>query len=149
MVIEKRARKPEQKRERRTEILSAAITLLRERPYNKINIADVARRAGMAKGTVFLYFRTREELFLSIASCEFDQWFQAMDRSFAEIAGTSEKAARDRVLNALQQYAQTRRALDQPDPHRAHGSGAKYRLRSGEGLQADALEGAPAHRRPV
>ena len=65
MVIEKRARKPEQKRERRTEILSAAITLLRERPYNKINIADVARRAGMAKGTVFLYFRTREELFLS------------------------------------------------------------------------------------
>lgn len=101
MVIEKRARKPEQKRERRTEILFAAITLLRERPYNKINIADVAKRAGMAKGTVFLYFRTREELFLAIASREFEQWFHAMDRSFAEIAGASEKAARDRVLNAL------------------------------------------------
>lgn len=101
MVIERRARKPEQKRERRAEILFAAITLLRERPYNKINIADVAKRAGMAKGTVFLYFRTREELFLAIASREFEQWFHAMDRSFAEIAAGPEEEARDSVLNAL------------------------------------------------
>ncbi len=101
MVIVRRARSNEQKSERRTEILSAAIALLRERPYHKINIADVAKKAGMAKGTVFLYFETREELFLAIASREFEQWFDAMDRSFAEIAGSRENDARKRVLIAL------------------------------------------------
>lgn len=101
MVIGKRARSSEQKSERREEILSAAIALLRERSYHKINIADVAKKAGMAKGTVFLYFQTKEELFLVIASREFERWFDAMDRSFAEITGSPEDAAPDRVLSAL------------------------------------------------
>lgn len=101
MVITRRARKPEQKSERRTEILSAAIALLRGRPYHKINIAGIARKAGMAKGTLFLYFKTREELFLAIASREFEQWFDAMDRSFVEIAGGPEEDARNRILSAL------------------------------------------------
>lgn len=101
MVISRRARSQEQKGERRQEILAAAITILREKPYRKINMADVAKKAGTAKGTVFLYFKTKEELFLSIASREFEQWFNAMDRLFTDVAGGPARGSRDRVLIAL------------------------------------------------
>jgi AcrR family transcriptional regulator len=101
MVIAKRARSNEQKGERREEILVAAEAFLEKKSFHRIGIADIAAQAGMAKGTVFLYFKTKEELFLAIAAREFEQWFDEMDRSFAEIAGSPEKVARNRVLSAL------------------------------------------------
>lgn len=101
MVLAKRARSSAQKNERRGEILAAAVALLRERPYHRINIADVAKKAGMAKGTVFLYFKTKEEVFFHIASREFDNWFNAMDLLFAEACAAGNKAPEDAVMNAL------------------------------------------------
>lgn len=101
MAIAKRARSDEQKGERREEILIAAGALLEKKPFHRIGIADIAAQAGMAKGTVFLYFKTKEELFLAIAAREFERWFDEMDLLFAEIAGCTGKEARDRVLNAL------------------------------------------------
>lgn len=101
MVISRRARSQDQKGERRQEILAAAITLLREKPYHKITMADVAKKAGMAKGTLFLYFGTKEELFLVIVSREFERWFDAMDRAFTDIVEGSEPGSGDRVLTAL------------------------------------------------
>lgn len=100
MAITRRARSAEQKSERLQEILFAAEALLQEKSFQKINIADVARKAGMAKGTVFLYFKTKEELFFRIASKEFEKWFDAMDRVFTEAASAG-KPRRDNVLAGL------------------------------------------------
>ncbi len=44
-------------------ILNAARQLLIERDFEKIVLDDVAKRAGVAKGTLFLYFKSKEELF--------------------------------------------------------------------------------------
>jgi len=101
MVIAKRARSNEQKSERREEILAAAKALLQERSYHRISIADVAKKAGMAKGTVFLYFKTKEEVFFHIASREFANWFDAMDTQFAEACAAGHKAPEIAVMNAL------------------------------------------------
>ncbi len=101
MVIAKRARSSEQKSERREEILAAAEALLRERSYYGISIADVAKKAGMAKGTVFLYFKTKEEVFFHIASREFENWFDAMDLLFAEACAAGKKAPEAAVMDAL------------------------------------------------
>jgi AcrR family transcriptional regulator len=81
--------------------LSAAAALIREKSYREISIDGVARKAGMAKGTVFLYFQTKEELFLAIASREFEGWFDAMDRAFTSIAGGPAKGRKNRVVAAL------------------------------------------------
>lgn len=101
MVIARRARSAEQKSERLHEILAAAEALLKEKSFHRINIADVAGKAGMAKGTVFLYFKTKEELFFRIASREFEKWFDAMDRVFTEAASAGIKARRDKVLAGM------------------------------------------------
>ncbi|HEX9184657.1 MAG TPA: TetR family transcriptional regulator [Burkholderiales bacterium] len=62
-----RAVGPEEKTERRTAILRAAEELLHLDPGGAaITVENLARRAGLAKGTVYLYFRTREDVLLQV-----------------------------------------------------------------------------------
>ena len=46
--------------------MSAAADLLRSRDIPDIRMEDVARHAGVSKGTLYLYYNQREELFLPI-----------------------------------------------------------------------------------
>jgi AcrR family transcriptional regulator len=47
-------------------ILDAATALILRWGYNKTTIDDVARQAGVAKGTIYLHWKTREELFTAL-----------------------------------------------------------------------------------
>ncbi len=49
----------------RDDILDAVDLLLERYGYGKMSIADVAREAGIGKGTVYLFFPSKEELVLS------------------------------------------------------------------------------------
>jgi AcrR family transcriptional regulator len=51
------------KAERREAILSAALDEFSARGYAATRLDDVARRAGIAKGTIYLYFRDKDALF--------------------------------------------------------------------------------------
>src|SRR5436190_23105597 len=59
------ARKPRALRqaERREKILAAALEEFSARGFAATRLDDVARRAGVAKGTIYLYFRDKESLF--------------------------------------------------------------------------------------
>jgi AcrR family transcriptional regulator len=48
------------------EILDAALDLFVERGYAATRLEDVAQRAGVAKGTVYLYFDSKEALFKAV-----------------------------------------------------------------------------------
>jgi len=54
------------KADRREAILRAAIETFAARGYFNAQVADVARSAGVAAGTVYLYFRGKEDLLISI-----------------------------------------------------------------------------------
>src|SRR6476661_5149737 len=49
--------------ERRDSILAAALDEFSVRGFEATRVDDVARRAGVAKGTIYLYFRDKETLF--------------------------------------------------------------------------------------
>src|SRR3989454_10544736 len=62
----KRQSKPRWKRRkdaRPGEIVAAALEVFGERGFAATKLADVARRAGVTKGTVYLYFASKEALF--------------------------------------------------------------------------------------
>jgi len=61
----RRARTADAKHARRTKVVDTAIGFLESADLETITVASVARGAGIAKGTVYLYFRTKEELFLA------------------------------------------------------------------------------------
>jgi AcrR family transcriptional regulator len=58
-----RAQDETRRQERAQRILDAAATLILRWGYNKTTIDDVARQAGVAKGTIYLHWKTREDLF--------------------------------------------------------------------------------------
>lgn len=62
----KRARTEDEKLDRRCAILDVARAYVAESGFDAVTMSGLARRAGLAKGTLYLYFRTKEELFLSL-----------------------------------------------------------------------------------
>ncbi|WP_437679514.1 TetR/AcrR family transcriptional regulator [Sorangium sp. So ce131] len=76
MSSTRRARKEEQKEERRQIIIDAAWQLFQETPYPEVTMAQVAERTKLAKGTLYLYFTTKEELFLAVVEQELTKWFE-------------------------------------------------------------------------
>jgi AcrR family transcriptional regulator len=51
---------------RPAELLASALELFTERGYAATRLDDVAKRAGVSKGTVYLYFSSKEELFKAV-----------------------------------------------------------------------------------
>jgi AcrR family transcriptional regulator len=60
---EKRDARSARRGKRREAILSAALEEFSARGFAATRLDDVARRAGVAKGTIYLYFRDKESLF--------------------------------------------------------------------------------------
>jgi AcrR family transcriptional regulator len=59
------------KREERADrILDAAAELIERWGYNKTTIDDIARQAGVAKGTIYLHWKTRDDLFWTLLTRE-------------------------------------------------------------------------------
>lgn len=56
--------------ERAHRILDAVTTLILRWGYSKTTIDDVARQAGVAKGTIYLHWKTREDLFKALLKRE-------------------------------------------------------------------------------
>lgn len=63
MTKPRKPRWQRRKDERPAEIISAALAVFAARGFAAAKLDDVARRAGISKGTLYLYFRNKEDLF--------------------------------------------------------------------------------------
>ena len=88
-----RARRPEQIAERREEILTAAADLLGERDFDAISMSEIAERAGLGKGTLYHYYRTREEVFLQLYLRDARAWTGRLREALDDIGGETTPTA--------------------------------------------------------
>ena len=51
---------------RREQILEAAVRVFARRGFGKATVAEIAEEAGVAAGTIYIYFEGKEDLFMSI-----------------------------------------------------------------------------------
>src|SRR5678816_511085 len=84
MSIRQRAIQASDKQERHAAILDAAERLLIGSPERVPNVAEVADEAGLAKGTVYLYFPSKEELLLALHERNIDGFFAALIARLAQ-----------------------------------------------------------------
>jgi AcrR family transcriptional regulator len=70
-----RARNSTDKQLRRNAIIEVATALLGDKSYAELTMAEVAAAAGIAKGTVYLYFASKEELMLAVFERELASLF--------------------------------------------------------------------------
>ena len=80
-----RARQTHQKQERREAILAMALATLRDTPYQDITMTKVAERASLVKGTLYLYFATKQELFLEVLLDQLHGWFWDLETGLATL----------------------------------------------------------------
>jgi AcrR family transcriptional regulator len=59
--------------DKRTAILRAAEEMVKGRRFHEVTMEDVARAAHVSKGTLYTYFRDKEELFFQLATEGFDE----------------------------------------------------------------------------
>lgn len=84
-MVHRRARSEEAKRLRREAILRAAAQLWERSTFDELLMGDVARGARIAKGTLYLYFPTKEALLLELLRVR-------LDRCLSEIEAALEGA---------------------------------------------------------
>lgn len=72
------------KEARRDAILAAARTLFLDDPRRFPSVAAVAAQAGIAKGTIYLYFATKEDIFTTLLAHEWDELFAVVASCFAD-----------------------------------------------------------------
>jgi AcrR family transcriptional regulator len=81
-----RARRPEQKEQRREAILAAAAALARRDGVREVTLSEIARAVGIHKSALLRYFETREQIFLELTGREWGEWREATTAALAEVA---------------------------------------------------------------
>jgi len=95
---ERRATATGEKTARRQRMLTAAAELLKRWSYTDITMVRIADQTGVAKGTLYLYFRTKESLFLQLYEERLGAWYAELESLTAQGAGTVKPAAAARVI---------------------------------------------------
>jgi AcrR family transcriptional regulator len=66
------------------QIIRAAEELFNSRRFHEVTMEDVCRAAGVGKGTIYRYFKDKEELFLRVATSGSEELCEAVRRKSAE-----------------------------------------------------------------
>ena len=70
----KRARTAKEKDLRRESLLDAALELLLESNGQLPTVSAIAARAGVAKGTAYIYFKTKESIYMALLEHQLHDW---------------------------------------------------------------------------
>ena len=73
------------KPDKRSLITEAAIDVFAEKGFHQARISDVASRAGVADGTIYLYFKNKDDLLLSIFEEKMDYMLAGLSRALNRI----------------------------------------------------------------
>jgi AcrR family transcriptional regulator len=86
---EVQAKRERRKEARPGELLAAALDLFVEKGFAATRAEEVAQRAGVSKGTLFLYFPSKEELFKAVVRENISGRFQEWSHEFESFEGST------------------------------------------------------------
>jgi TetR/AcrR family fatty acid metabolism transcriptional regulator len=79
---------------KRARILDAAARVFADKGFYNAKVSEIARVAGVADGTIYLYFRSKDDLLISIFE---DRMEQVIDNARAAVAGTRQSPPLERL----------------------------------------------------
>ncbi len=75
-------------------ILQAAITVFAEHGYFNSRVSDIAKKAKVADGTIYLYFKNKEQILMAALDSAFDSFMETAQQELATIADPRDKLRR-------------------------------------------------------
>ncbi|HEX8732770.1 MAG TPA: TetR/AcrR family transcriptional regulator [Ktedonobacterales bacterium] len=91
--------KERQRQERERLILRAASELFAEQGYHATSLEDIAARVGIAKGTIYLHFASKDDLVIALMKQGFDQYVKAFQDALESGA-----TPHDKLLAVIEQF---------------------------------------------
>jgi AcrR family transcriptional regulator len=85
-VVRRFRRRPEA---RPDELIAAALTVFGERGFRATTLEEVAARAGVSKGTVYLYFASKDDLFRAVVEAKVVTLLESVEAMARTHAGTA------------------------------------------------------------
>lgn len=80
--------------DKRQQILDAAIRVFARNGYYQSRVADIAREAGIASGTIYLYFKTKNDILVTLFREKMAEWVAHVRREIADVGDAREKIRR-------------------------------------------------------
>jgi AcrR family transcriptional regulator len=96
-----RPRYRRRKEDRPQEITEAAFAAFAEKGFTATRVEEVARRAGVSKGLLYLYFKTKEELFKAVIRSVVRPRLDALTRTLDSPDSSAEAIIRGPVLDFM------------------------------------------------
>jgi TetR/AcrR family fatty acid metabolism transcriptional regulator len=87
---------------KRERILRAAIDVFAQNGYFNAKVSDIAKAAGVADGTIYLYFDGKEDLLVNIFREHTRNYLQSLERELAHV-----RRAEDRIRIAIRHHLET------------------------------------------
>jgi AcrR family transcriptional regulator len=87
------APKPDVTEERKEQIIQAATTAFARSGFSKTRMDDIAKESGLSKGALYLYFKSKDEIFGGIL----DTFFQRELKLIAQLADDQSMAPREKM----------------------------------------------------
>lgn len=96
---------------KRTLITDAAVEVFAEKGFHQARISDIARRAGVADGTIYLYFKNKEDLLLSIFEEKMDFLLSGLTAALDGVDDPVERVRKFAIFH-FQQVRENRSAAE-------------------------------------
>ena len=95
----------ERERERRKkEIIDAAEKIFFKNGFENSSVEKVAKKAELSKATLYLYFKSKEELYFAVCQRAEGKLYEEVDKTIAKVDGTFDKIKA--FLNAFVEFQQ-------------------------------------------
>jgi len=106
--IEATPKRERRKEARPGELLDSALDLFVEKGFSATRVEEVAARAGVSKGTLFLYFQSKEDLFKAVVRENIANKFPTWQEEFLTFEGSSADMLRYAMTSWWERIGKTR-----------------------------------------
>ncbi|MFJ5965186.1 TetR/AcrR family transcriptional regulator [Bacillus sp. NPDC093026] len=80
-----------QKRPKYMQIIDAAVVVIAENGYHQSQVSKIAKQAGVADGTIYLYFKNKEDILISLFKEKMGQFIERMETDIQQKSSAKEK----------------------------------------------------------
>jgi len=83
----------------RERVINTAVKMFAEKGFFRTTVEDIARSARVAKGTMYLYFKDKEALYLATVEVHFDRALQALTK-----IETTRRSSEEKMMDIASQF---------------------------------------------
>lgn len=73
------------------QIIDAAVVVIAENGYHQSQVSKIAKQAGVADGTIYLYFKNKEDILISLFKEKMGQFIERMETDIQKKSSAKEK----------------------------------------------------------